>query len=171
MGFDRFLSLVFAIYATFAPGVGIAKELNERRDIILDAGSSYDLEHKTLIYENDWIGIFYGYLQYQLAISAVLFYLVWYFRPTSQMHDGAAFVICLALGLASVWRLVIEWRAFGVVDRKAIEKHLRKLRESAQGDLQEFPQPDPTLSRALASGGGSIASSAGEAAGVADRQP
>src|SRR5438445_7438334 len=87
-GDSSLIPLVISVYAIFLPGLGIEKELNERRDKVLDAGSTYSVEHRRLIYENDWLTIFLSYVWYQVCLLIFLIVMASTLRGTGSAVFG-----------------------------------------------------------------------------------
>jgi hypothetical protein len=126
---ETFLPLVIVIWGIFSPGSAISKDLNETRNKILDAGSSYTLDHKKLIFNNDWKGMFWASLGYQAFLFVLIALLIWKFLwLTANLTLG---IVCLALAVMSILRAIVHIKAFWLTDRVAIETYLESAHTSA----------------------------------------
>ena len=119
---EKFLPVAFVIWGTFAPGSAIVKELNEIRNKILDDKSSFSIEHKKLFYFNDWRGMFWSSVFYQVFVFILVYLLAWKFIHIPE--DIVLGLICAAFALMSIVRLVVHVKAFWFADRPAIESCL-----------------------------------------------
>jgi len=118
---ELLLPAVILIWGIFLPGSSINRELNDMRDKILDAGTSYTLEHRKLIY-SDWRGMFWAAIGYQVFLFCLVLLLVWKFLKDPEQNLLG--VICIALAAMSIVRFINYIRAFWFSDRLAIEKAL-----------------------------------------------
>ena len=118
---ETFLPVIILIWGIFSPSSAIVRDLNDMRDKILDAGSSYTVEHRTLIY-GDWKGFFWSSNGYQVFLtSLVLLLILKFFSHPEEILLGS---ICIALAAMSIGRLGRHIKSFWFVDRLAIEKNL-----------------------------------------------
>ena len=125
---ESFLPVILAVWATFALAATIARELNERRDKVLDVKSGLAQAHRQLIYRNDWRGFLSAYFGYQLLMLVLLCILAW--RLWTSSSDTLLVIMCAILPFAALLRLVVTMRAFWLVDRPAIEDALNSLAQN-----------------------------------------
>ncbi len=118
-----FIPLLLAIWATFQPGTGTIKYLNEMRDKMLEGADRLTLAHLRLLYA-DWKGILLGYIGYQAFILILIILFAWQISTREDLIGRLLLAISIGLVIAGIVRLYREWEAAWRYDRPAIESIL-----------------------------------------------
>ena len=128
---ENFLPIFFVIWAFFRPATETGKYLNEMRDKILDAKSTYTLENKILIFE-DWKGIFIADALYYFFIFLLTLLLSWNFFNKIP-NELFPMYLCLFISCISIIRIIRFFQICWFKERVILEKYLKEEKRNSLG--------------------------------------